>query len=320
MFAYHSKRIMREFRLCMWFGVAALALNGCASIAPKSPPTTEASTARLNRLTNANNGLEVLRWTVLDQAGRVRDNVLKYADGSAMDEPTQARLQRNGFRLVRIPAERIESLLADLGGATIESNEWQGQVHEWRSLLDRPVETAGRAVVVDGHVRRAERGEFRLLIRSWIVAMEDGPRMHFEMLPQHHRPQANNLRRLLGEQKQQQVDGFAAAALDLQLEPGYAYVLVGEAPLTEWAGHASTASTNSPSALPPRFSRTPRVGPSDVFASDGGTPVTLGELLLPLDRQPPTRGILVFVPRIAPELFISSPLTDEAVAARRPSE
>ena len=310
---------MNHLKATICLGCAALAFAGCAAGPSKQAPTDQvALSARKNRLTNTENGLEVLRWTVLNQSTRVRDAVLKYADGTATDEATLARLQRNGFRLVRVPADHIESMLADLGGATVESNEWQGQVHHWRSLVDRPVEMAGRAVVVDGHVRRADRGDFRLLVRSWIVAMEDGPKLHFEMLPQHQRPQANNLRRLLGEQ-QEQVDGFAAGSLDLQLDVGYAYVLVGESPVSEWSAGASDlgGGARREETLPPRFSRTPRVGPSDVFASDGATPVTLGELLLPTDRQPPTRGILVFVPRIAPEFLIQAPVvTTETMAAR----
>lgn len=299
--------------------VLACVVVGCAS-APTPSATNDgvALAARKNRLANTDNGLEVLRWTVLDHPNRLQTTLLKYANGEAVPAPTAERLQRNGFRMLRMPADQVEALLAELGGATIESNEWQGQVHQWRALLDRPVETAGRAIAVDGHVRRYDRGEFRLLVRSWIVPMEDGVRMQFEMLPQHHRSQTNNLRKLLGEQ-QTQVDGFAACALDLQLEPGYAYVLVGEPPQAKWIAPGAEAAPDQPAAIPPRFARTPRVGPSDLFANEEATPLTIGELLLPRAAKPASRGILVFVPKVSPDLLLSHQRGVPAVAARSPA-
>src|SRR5688572_2282198 len=143
----------------------ACVVVGCASAPNQSTTGKDAQSialaARKSRLPNADNGLEVLRWTLIDQPGRIQNTLLKYVNGQAVDASTAERLQRNGFRMLRVPAAAVDSLLADLGGATIESNEWQGQVHQWRSMLDRPVESAGRAVAVDGHVRRFDRGEFR---------------------------------------------------------------------------------------------------------------------------------------------------------------
>ena len=46
-----------------------------------------------------------------------------------------------------------------------------------------------------------------------------------------------------------------------------------------------------------------KVGPVDPSAGDATNPVTLGEFMLMGDRQPLMRCLLIFLPRIAPELF-----------------
>src|SRR5262249_53351473 len=158
------------------------------------------------RFANTDNGLELRRWTVLNDADRMRRALNKSASGEAIDAATQARLQRNGFRVVRIPEDQVDQLLMDLGGANVDSNEWHGQVNDWRALTDRPLDAGGRAVAVDGRVSRLDHGSLRLLVRSWTVQMEDGPRIHMEIVPQHHRPQARSLKRLLeGTQEKERI-------------------------------------------------------------------------------------------------------------------
>lgn len=263
--------------------------------------------AARNRLTNTENGLELRRWTVMEDSQRLAQALAKHVDGQAIDEPTQLRMKRNGFRFLRVPADQLETLLNDLGGATINANEWHGQVPEWRSLADEPVRPGGRAVAIDGRVLRYEYGVFRLMIRSWTVQMENGPIVHLEVLPQHHNPQTNDLRRLLKEGTEP-VEGYGSMALDLQLQSGYAYVLLGESPQMDWPGveAAMAAAHNSggASASAKPAARTGKVGPSESIGPQVAAPLTMGELLLcGADRTPRTRDVLVFVPKIAPDLF-----------------
>lgn len=300
-------------------------LNGCASrassdkqaagasseSAPQARPNIPSPEVLRDRLTGANNGLELRRWTVVDAPDRVVNVLSTHADGAAADQVAVDRLKRNGLRFVRVSADQLEPLVAELGGATMDRNEWHGQVYDWRALMEQPIDASGLAVAIDGRVRRFDRGEFRMLIRGWTVQMEDGPYMHLEILPQHHVPRANDLRRLLGEKPADAGEAFATLSLDLQLEAGYAYVLVSEPPEIDWPSLDRPASERvveagadaSNAAKPPPRPRAGRVGPLDGVGPDAGAPLTLGEVLLPTAVSPPMRQVLVFVPKIPLELF-----------------
>jgi hypothetical protein len=317
---------------------------GCASNQPNNSASSDApsvsSQARPNlpsaevlreRLTGANNGLELRRWTVVDAPDRVMNVLSNHADGAAADQETIDRLKRNGFRFIRVPVSELDALVAELGGATIDRNEWHGQVYDWRALMEQPIDPRGLAVAIDGRVRRFDRGAFRLLIRSWTAQMEDGPRMHLEVLPQHSLPRANDLRRLMGEKPADAGEAFATLALDLQLQAGYAYVLVSESPEADWpeldrpavvnealAGvvgdePAPGAPDGSLPAVRPRDGGWSRMGPPEAIGPEAGAPLTLGEMLLPLSVSPPMRRVLAFVPKIPAELFPPIYESDEAI-------
>src|SRR5215813_15141271 len=110
-----------------------LPISGCAKQAVvqatgTSPaPVALSASGRSSKLANTDNGLELHRWTVMDQPGRIITALSKHADGQAADDQTLARLQRNGFRLVRIAVDDLDQALADMGGATVNANEWHGQ-------------------------------------------------------------------------------------------------------------------------------------------------------------------------------------------------
>ena len=85
--------------------------------------------------------------------------------------------------------------------------------------------------------------------------------------------------------------------IDELLSAGSAYVLVGASPAMSWPGD------------PPRAP----VGPQSGLGPQGQPPPVVGELLLSGGRGQDGRGILVFVPVIAPELF-PDPLAIDAAA------
>jgi len=289
---------------------AILGLVGCGSDpAPTKegePLSAQQSEALRNRLTNTNNGLEVRRWHVQEDATRLVDALGRHMEGSAADELATERLQRNGFRFVRVRLDDLEAVLADLGGANVDRNEWHGQIPEWRPLIERPVDRQGQAVAIDGRVRRFDRGQMRLMIRSWTVQMEDGPAMHLEVLPRHQQPQPQNLKSLLGETGPTG-EGFGNMAIDLRLEDGWAYVLVGESPNQRWPDQQSGVTAIKPAA-PARASKT---GPMDVAGPETDVPMTMGEFLLGARSAEARRTVVVFVPRVPKELFIPSPASDE---------
>jgi hypothetical protein len=93
--------------------------------------------------------------------------------------------------------------------------------------------------------------------------------------------------------------------MHVELEAGYAYVLTGESPQTEWLVEDEGDSTSdaaldsaltavAPSALGP---------PVDLLGPGAMAPQTLGELMLLGQDRPPSRGMLVFVPRVPRELY-----------------
>jgi hypothetical protein len=327
----------------VWIAAAACLPGGCASDksktapdgdvaaidSPDARPRMPSADVLRERLTGTNNGLELRRWTVIDAPDRVMNVLTAHADGAAADQDVVDRLKRNGLRFVRVPVSEVDALVAELGGATIDRNEWHGQVYDWRPLMEQPIDQRGIAVAIDGRVRRFDRGEFRVLIRAWTVQMEDGPYLHLEVLPQHRIARAGDLRRLLGEEPSDAGESFATLALDLQLEATFAYVLVSESPQIDWPtldrpaevnaalgqnalelGGAGvdgepepeiTAAKTAPAA--PRPPRPSRVGPPGDVGPEAGAPMTLGEMLLPLSESPPMRQVMVFVPKIPQELF-----------------
>ena len=302
-----------------------LALPGCASapapqagVAAQNANTTAAkaavnAAAIRERLTGTNNGLEVRRWAIRDQGDSALAALIRHADGVAADEHTLARLKRNGFRLVRVPVEHMDALSLDMGGAAYDANEWHGQVHTWRSLLAQPVSEAGRAVAIDGQVLRFDRGEFQLMIRCWTVQMEDGPYLHLEVLPRRRVPQVGDLRRLLGDEDETAASqAFGSMALDLQLQAGYAYLLLGESPQIDWPGlDAPPAANDEPQTAATAEPRPSRTGPIDMIGPEATAPRTLGEMLL-LPDPPANRIVLGFVPKIPSELFVPGSIPDHA--------
>ena len=299
--------------------IVSLAMVGCGSKTAPSSETmsAEQSEALRNRLTNTNNGLEIRRWHVQEDADRLVGALVRYTEGSAADELAAERLRRNGFRFVRVRLDDLDAVLTDLGGANVDRNEWHGQIPEWRSLIERNVDRQGQAVAIDGRVRRFERGQMRLMIRSWTVQMEDGPATHLEVLPRHHQPQPKDLRTLLGEGGPTG-EGFGNMAIDLRLEAGWAYVLVGESPNQRWPDERS-GNTPSPTVA---TARPPKTGPLDVAGPETDAPLTMGEFMLGVHSPAARRTVIVFVPRVPQELFIPDQVEDESAlqsASREPS-
>lgn len=297
--------IIRMRANCCILGVTLL-LSGCAAPAsdPASagqaePALSPAAAALRDRLTSTANGLEIRRWVVADQSTRLVNALASHLDGAAVDSMTADRLRRNGFRFLRVAVDRLESLLADIGGASYDANEWHGQVHVWRSILDRPIDAGGRAVAVDGRVQRHDRGEFRLMLRSWTVQMESGPFVHMELVPKRGANQSRNLKRLLVDAAPIE-ESFGSVAIDVQLESGYAYILLGEPPQSQWTGidPLVSGSTDRSTRSVAASSSRKREGP------DAVAPPTLGELMLAPEQPGANRAVLVFIPKVAEDLYL----------------
>lgn len=300
--------------------LAAASVAGC-----EAPPEGDAAAPGtlfseqqrdLSSLFNAGeNGLEVRQWVLEATPEAVASVLMRFRDGEAMDQPTREALERNGLRVVRVPLEELESMLGELGVPSRHIRTWFGQVTTWRDVLTSPVDETSRALVVSGRVRRFADGNYSLMLRSWTLMMEDGPRMELEMIPRHDRPEVSNTVPLLGAKRTAETWLHAVRA-EMLLESGYAYVMVYESPSVVWRepgeGESVRVAPGSDGG-----GRGPGVGPDDVgpYHATGLSaiaPPTVGEVLLGRESGKPRRHLLAFVPKI-PERFQP---TDGALANR----
>ncbi len=255
----------------------ALTTAGCVAKQTVTGRETTPTPNAFDRMLNPENGLLLRKWVVSDDAERIWAALQRYSDGEVLDAESDDTLRRNGLRFVRVRADRTEDLLGELGVGPSDVAAWHGQVLEWREFHQRPVGGPDAALAVSGRVRSIPPGQLRLVGRSWTVLMEDGPYLTLELLPQLLRSQTPSLYHLLGDAKLQG-EVFRGLGIEIELEPGYAYVLTGETPAFEYAGDQPA-------------------GP------DVETPDTLGEFLFSTRTEPPLRTLLVFVPRIPDRLL-----------------
>ncbi len=287
--------------------IAAGVLTACEPVVPgagPSPASDGAPDLRVapgaRRLLNSDNGLEVRNWVIMERGPRIAAAIASFGQPALVDASADASLRRNGLRLVRIRAGELESLLASLGGASVDATAWHGQVYRWRELVQYPIGPAGMAVAVDGRVRRFARGTFRLMFRSWTVPMEDGPRLQLQLLGQFDRPQREPFRRFVTDRR---VTGevFHSFAFQIQLEVGFGYALLFESPDIDWsfgpADQQDVTAEPVAAALNGPVSDPKQVGPK------ADAPPTFGELLFRIDSRPPKRRMLVFVPKFPPQAF-----------------
>ena len=267
------------------------------------------------RLLASEHGLEVRQWVVPEEPGTIGAVLSAYSDGEAIGAERAAVLRRNGLRFVRVPVRKINALRRDLGIASMDVTAWHGQIYQWRQLQQRRIGAAGAAVAVNGYVRRFGPGRLRLMARSWSVRMEDGVYLNLELVPRYDPPRSPTLNRLLGRRESGTI--LASMALEVQLGPGYAYVLTYESPEVSWpepdrppqatdedpAAARGERGADSPAPQPP--------GPGT------DTPATVGELPF-RGTFPRARGMLVFVPRIPAADEVTRPKEVQTTNARTP--
>jgi len=278
--------------------VLSLALAGCA---PDGPGTASPGQ---NILPTADNGLQVRQWRVPDDPDTIASALVRHVRGGFLETELSRRLRRNGLRFVRVPADDLEALLADLGGATFSVDTWHGQACDWRAVADWPIEATGRALAVDGRVRRFEGGRVQLMIRSWTIQMEDGPNVRLQLQGRYARSQPTRLDQVIGRRA---AEGrrFPSITLDLLLEAGDAYVLTGEPPGRDWELDGTGAGVGQEEGETGEAGRAEdqsSTEPADI-GPEALAPLTVGELLFRRDQMPATRQLLVFVPRIPDRLF-----------------
>ena len=186
----------------------------------------------------------------------VADVVRTHAEWRPDDAERFAALYRNGIAVARIPVSRMPALITELGAVRRAVRSWQGQAPDWRDLSTQSNDGRVRGVAVDGRVQRFAGGSFKLQFRGWLMPMEDGPRMQFELrgaFAERLAPQA--FRQNITER----ITAFDGAHAEALLEPGYVYVLAAIRPGEVWrtrmvtreSGSRSDRATSMPLRLGP---------------------------------------------------------------------
>ncbi|MCP3904073.1 MAG: hypothetical protein GY715_10605 [Planctomycetes bacterium] len=285
---------------CVMLASSILVLGSCTAAPDGEAPSArdrDATATPTSRdvLMGSESGLRVRQWRVADEVAQMVPTLVRHADPDWPDPETRGRLARNGFRMVRVPDEVMAQLPAEIGGMSLGFDGWHGQVYEWRELAGREIEPQGRAVAIDGRVRRFGGGRLRLMMRGWTMQMEQGPRVYLELLPEYDRSRQTALDQMLGRRRFEG-ERFLDQTVDLLMEAGWAYALTCEAPGVNWNDDEAGGGSG-----------TERVGP----AVDA--PPALGELLLKVPRPTAQRELIVFLPRIPDQLYPS----DVTIAAKR---
>lgn len=295
-------------------GLAALLLGGCEAASPgvisndsirsfSIPDERSVSERILSKFINVNNGLEVRRWMVQSDSQKIGQTLQGLSQGAAADDATLEMLRRNGFRLIRVPLGDLDLMEKEL--LLYQSiSEWHGEVSQWRDIIDTPIDSSNPVVAIDGHVSRFEPGRMQMLMRSWAVQMEGQPYLHLDLVPIYATKTSRSMNLLPGDRRR---DGrrFDELSMVLQLEPDWAYILTAERPNVRWPGDIDSDVSRSTPNIParPTRGRGPAAGPAASSGPVQAGPTTLGVMML-VQRTPiPLRTLLVFVPKIAMELY-----------------
>jgi len=278
--------------------IGALLLVGCA--APESADDRAAAIRSAEIPTRipvvpaeaalgAEPGLLLWRLRVPDEASAFAHSMTGFGQVDPVEEPLSDRLRASGLRLRRLALTDLPSFMESLGRPEQSVDSWLGQPTRWTKVVDRPIGRGAAGVALDGGVQRIEGGNLRLMVRGFNLLMEDGPRFHLELLPEHDRNprKSAGAARLRGDPLAGGFEGsrFAHLLIEVLMEPGYAYVLVGERPATAW---------NDPQGEMQDGEENAGTGP------EAEPPVSFGEALLTAQSLPSWRDVIIFVPRFAP--------------------
>jgi hypothetical protein len=303
-------------RCALVAALAALAggLTGCAggSGHTAAPPTqADALSAPVVRGVEA--GLEARLWVVENRSGVLAGALRDYPAPAAADPAELETWRRNGFRVLEVPLEDLETVLAGLPTIGPRHREWLGLLPEWVEAVKGAQLAGQQPVRLDSGPVMLGPGGLRLVTRCWTTPAPGpisgdqaaGPAalLHIEVMPElvgPRRAERDEIARLLdgGVAPRSGVRGMAFDRLRLSLTAsgGSALVIVPEDPEVDWR---ADAEGRPESGLDPDAARA-LVGPRMPKAP------TLGELMLTSLALPESVGdarvVVVLVPRV-PERF-----------------
>ncbi len=287
----------------------------------------EAEPARMietsaENLSPAEEGLEIIVWTSNDPDHRVARALRAYAAGTPPVPPEDAAVwARVGLRLLEVPADDLESLLAACPPVSPLQRQRFGQIPVWTPLVRGP-QTPDGLPGPDG--RALPGGRPRLIARSWVEPQIAGDQrrdvVRTELGVQVEQGRRQSLLADPGLERSIADEGPILHAL-LTTHTGrgrVAMVLVAEQPGLDWADlpdplpDALPDGSGSPDPAPPT-TPTPTPTPTPVApgpvpaASVPPRPRSLGEWMLSSPAFPAAEGrppvparkvFVVFLPRL----------------------
>lgn len=288
------------------------ALAGAVGCASSTTPPPHAGSAGADYISpvirGAENGLEMHWWIVEGSPELLREAVGGYVGAPCgVPDATRDELALSGLRLVRVPLSELAALREALPVRGRTDRKWLGQAPWWVEAL-RGALTGETFALQHGRLISLPSGRLRVLARAWTAP---GPVMRADVAIQ-HLPRLTELlpnlapgdaARSLEPQKQGPV--FEETLMSLEMDEGYAYLLVCDSPDARWPGEEPVIDPLTATYAPP------------VPMDEGvcGPPTTalpsLGERLLrraatPLTNERSMTAVVVLAPRL-PERYALLP-------------
>ncbi|TVQ30807.1 MAG: hypothetical protein EA376_11850 [Phycisphaeraceae bacterium] len=237
------------------------------------------------------NGLEVRWWTFLETDGEIGAALAQYdAQDAGLPEEVRQSWRRHGLRLIRMSLDEYLDVQRALPSSGRIDRYWLGQTHAWTELVKGPTSAGEQAFAVNGSLLFMKPGRLRLITRAWTAPTTAGPRIRTDLVVQHveNRRPDPSVAFMPPTGRDVDEEGMTLRGLTarLDLEPGWAYVLVPERPDAEW-GEDDEEVDDDVSLMV----QGPRVRP----------PLTPGEAMmrrtLPESERATMKAIVVLLPR-----------------------
>lgn len=250
-------------------------------------------------------GLEYRRYVVVGDRQAMALRALRaYVLAADADEagitpagfPGMARrevLRANGFRLIPVPMTAVEQLVRSFGAERIHDSTWLGQATDWLAVARGPSIHGTRIFSIGNDTLSYNEGQFRLLLRAYVVPFPERTIIRLEFLPQWY----FELRKYFSlEPSAGPLSGelFGELGWALNLDGTTAAVLICEDPLVDWtaaeeAVKDSGADDANDEGEEAKINGLPAVGPEPI-------PIrTLGEEVLQ-SADGRRRLVIIFLP------------------------
>jgi hypothetical protein len=329
-----------------------LALSGCGGGPEKIEQVHQPIPVASPAVRGSENGLELAWWVTPANTQTLAEAIDPYRSNPVpLDARTRALWESNGLRVVAVPLQSLSDVRSHLPVIGAIQRQWLGQVPIWTDTIRGPAWSGEQTIALDSGRLTLGAGRLRLLSRCWTIPVPlsasgsstpTGAELHIEFLIQHQELAAQQPQNIGTELQpaDPQEEGLVFRRLGAVFDApqGFAYLLIPEAPGTDWdrkgAGPSSPDGSGAESAdaakapslghiARPRAGDAPEDLPTQTSGSSGpivsGPPpsptLTVGQALLTSGTIHPsgsavaagtaprqTRAILIIIPRV-PQRF-----------------